>query len=96
MKMDKSKLINDWILFLYNQYDELEIVKDYVNNISEEIVYDLYGNIISKTIKDITGVTTINQFLYEYDNDWADCLVKYDNKTITYDQIGNPINIGKL
>ena len=31
MKMDKSKLINDWILFLYNQYDDAVTVLDLVN-----------------------------------------------------------------
>ena len=29
--MDKSKLINDWILFLYNQYDDSFAVKKIVN-----------------------------------------------------------------
>ena len=60
-------------------------------------LYDNSGNITAKQIYlSIDGsftnlYKTIN---YTYDNVWKDRLSSYDNKPITYDNIGNPLSIG--
>ncbi len=43
------------------------------------MVYDNYGNIVSKNGK-----------AYTYDNTWKDLLISYDGQSITYDKQGNP------
>ena len=60
-------------------------------------LYDNSGNITAKQVYlSIDGsftnlYKTIN---YTYDNVWKDRLSSYDNKSITYDNIGNPLSIG--
>ena len=61
------------------EYDELgQLVKE--NSTSFE--YDNYGNITKKGI-----------YSYSYeDENWKDRLTSRGNKTITYDEVGNPLN----
>ena len=60
--------------------------------------YDDAGNILNK--KEYAYTTgSLGQVLdtvtYAYNNDnWGDLLTSYDGQTITYDQIGNPLNDG--
>ena len=43
------------------------------------MTYDNYGNILTK-----------NGVVYDYDTVWKDKLIKVGDKTITYDEQGNP------
>ncbi len=60
--------------------------------------YDRGGNILSKTAYEFTTGTvgtTVRTYLYGYtDTNWKDKLTSFDNSTITYDAIGNPLNDG--
>ena len=61
-------------------------------------VYDRGGNILSKTAYAFTAEdvgTAVRTYLYGYtDTNWKDKLTSFDNSTITYDAIGNPLNDG--
>ena len=79
----------------YNDYNELILDIDYMNAFKYEFVYDNNGNILSKTKKDLNTDNILNTDLFEYnDNSWKDLLTKYNNTSITYDSIGNPLTIG--
>lgn len=79
-------------------YDSLnQLIREDNRDLNKTITYeyDLGGNITSKTeypytTKELGTVTnTIN---YTYGNtNWKDQLTEYDGKTITYDEIGNPL-----
>ena len=62
-----------------------------------DYVYDLHGNILSKTESTYTvatGVTsgsTTTQYTYG-DNTWGDLLTSYGDLTFTYDEIGNLVS----
>ena len=62
-------------------------------------IYDDSGNIISRlTYRTTDGTFTnlIETTNYTYDNVWKDKLISFGNKTITYDNIGNPLTIGNM
>lgn len=86
------------IAYTYNELDEVTREDNQVLNKSVAYNYDAGGNITSKIEYLYTtgalgaAVGTIN---YGYgDLNWKDKLTSYNGKTITYDQIGNPLNDG--
>ena len=60
--------------------------------------YDRGGNILSKTAYEFTTGTVgtaVRTYLYGYtDTNWKDKLTSFDNSTISYDAIGNPLSDG--
>jgi len=62
-----------------------------------DYVYDLHGNILSKTESTYTVATgatsgsTTTQYTYG-DNTWGDLLTSYGDLTFTYDEIGNLVS----
>ena len=60
--------------------------------------YDAAGNILNRKEYDYTtasGVTADSRIYYLYeDSQWGDLLTSYNGKTITYDEIGNPLSDG--
>ena len=81
--------------YYYDNLNQLIKDEDYETGITTIYSYDLFGNILSKSLYDLSNNSLISQKLYEYNNlDWKDQLTKYDNKTIVYDNIGNPTSIG--
>lgn len=63
-------------------------------------VYDVGGNIVSKdeydfTEDDLSELSPTDTISYSYDSVWKDKLVNYNGETITYDEIGNPLNYVK-
>lgn len=58
--------------------------------------YDLEGNVLSKKICHLNTdeVITVNNYTYG-DSSWEDRLTKFNDKNITYDEIGNPTTIGQ-
>lgn len=57
-----------------------------------DYVYDTGGNILNKTLTE-SGQSPVT-VSYGYDSVWKDKLVSFDGKSLTYDQIGNPLTIG--
>ena len=60
--------------------------------------YDLGGNIVSKaryayTTGDVGEPIETVPYVYG-DTNWKDKLTEYDGQSITYDEIGNPLNDG--
>ncbi len=64
-------------------------------DITYKYTYDNYGNILSKSTYKLNTTTLINTDTYTYDNaNYKDQLTKFNNDTITYDGISNPLKIG--
>lgn len=81
--------------YYYDNSNQLIKEENYLTNITTIYSYDLFGNILSKSLYNLLTDILITQKIYEYSNlDWKDQLTKYDNETIVYDNIGNPTNIG--
>lgn len=87
-------------------YKNNNLTKEYYYDVSGQLIkeenstgsiiytYDNFGNILSKVSygADNSIITTDT---YEYGNiDFKDQLTKYNNISITYDNIGNPLTIG--
>lgn len=87
-----NNLINHYV---YDSFNQLILDEDFNNNIKTEYVYDSEGNIISKTKKNLNTDVVLSTDTYEYNSSaWEDLLTKYNNDSITYDAIGNPLTIG--
>ncbi len=81
--------------YYYNEYNELLKEKNYLLNELTEYKYDNLGNLLSKKVFDINSYSlkSFDKFLYENSN-WKDQLTKFNDISISYDLIGNPISIG--
>ena len=85
------------------KYDELYRLTREDNQIQDytiEYIYDFDGNLYQKRIHDYIPETDLwalgevvpkKKILYEYDEEWQHLLKSYDGQTITYDEIGNPL-----
>lgn len=81
--------------YYYDEYNELIEEHNYNRNETIKYVYDNYGNIVSKKIYKLNTETLLSENNYEYNNsNWLDQLTKFNNQSITYDEIGNPLTIG--
>ncbi|MDD3392599.1 MAG: DNRLRE domain-containing protein [Bacilli bacterium] len=81
--------------YVYDDLNQLSKEYDYINSIIKEYSYDIYGNLLDKKEYDLETNTLLQTDTYEYNNNlWTDQLTKYNNTTITYDNIGNPLTIG--
>ena len=79
--------------YTYDALGQLIRVVDGQEGATWEYTYDQGGNILTKK-KYVNGVET-ESMDFEYTNEnWRDQLTKVNDKTITYDQIGNPLNDG--
>ena len=87
-----NKVLNE---YEYDVNNQLLVDNNYSNNITYKYTYDNYGNILSKSTYKLNTTTLINTDTYTYDNaNYKDQLTKFNNDTITYDGIGNPLKIG--
>lgn len=97
MKNITQVLLNNKIVkkYDYNIYNELISEYDYNNGVREEYNYDLFGNILSNKIEDLsTGeIKEINNYEYANSN-WKDQVTKYNDLEITYDNMGNIVKLG--
>ena len=75
--------------YIYRYDDKGQLIFAGTNETNgTEYTYDLNGNILTK--KNLATNTTIS---YGYnDSTWADLLTSYNGQSITYDEIGNPLN----
>lgn len=81
--------------YYYNNYNELVREDNLLNNTKTEFIYDNYGNILSKKIYNLEDNSIIESNVYNYENtSFVDLLTKFNNASIVYDTIGNPISIG--
>ena len=87
-----NKVLNE---YEYDVNNQLILDNNYSNNITYKYTYDNYGNILSKSTYKLNTTTLINTDTYTYGNpNYKDQLTKFNNDTITYDNIGNPLKIG--
>ena len=83
--------------YRYDFLNQLTSVLDNRNNTYTSIIYDEGGNIeqVVKSNYDTVNnrpTTDIYRNTYTYgDNNWKDKLTTFNNQTITYDAIGNPL-----
>ncbi|MBQ7105379.1 MAG: DNRLRE domain-containing protein [Bacilli bacterium] len=81
--------------YYYNNYNELVREDNLLNNTKTEFIYDNYGNILSKKIYNLAYNSIIESNVYSYEStSFVDLLTKFNNESIVYDTIGNPISIG--
>ena len=87
-----KKLINH---YEYDNFNELIKEDDYNLNKTIRYTYDNAGNILKKQEYELDTYNLLRTDTYEYNNiNWEDQLTKYNNESITYDEIGNPLTIG--
>ena len=93
--------VQDGAFSHYYEYDSAgQVVRetDMFLAFSTTWTYDEAGNIIYKTGYDhplgsLENIAYDSQSIYTYgDSNWGDLLTAYDGATITYDEIGNPLN----
>jgi len=84
------------IKYQYNKLNELIREDNQILNKTIVYTYDLGGNILSKVEYPYTEGVPENPtktITYTYnDSNWKDKLTSFDGKTITYDEIGNPLS----
>ena len=79
----------------YDKLGQLIRFNDAITNKSYTYSYDSNGNMLSKKEYNYTTGqlgTATNTISYAYDSQWKDKLASYNGQSITYDNIGNPIN----
>ena len=83
--------------YFYDEYNQLIKEHNYLLNITTRYKYDNFGNILFKKIYHLNTYNQLSQNVYEYKNvKWKDQLTKFNNESIIYDNLGNPINIGSI
>lgn len=81
--------------YYYDEHSQLITDEDLETGIKTLYTYDNYGNMLSSKKYEIETNNLISEDTYLYENThWQDCLTKFNNNTITYDEIGNPLSIG--
>ena len=95
---DSSFTNSNGVKYTYDKLNQLIRVDDANNNETWVYTYDLAGNITSKKKYAYTRGTlgsVLQTISYGYtDSTWNDLLTSYNGKTITYDEIGNPLSDG--
>lgn len=82
--------------YYYDKYNQLIRENNYLLEQTIRYKYDNLGNLVYKRIFELDTYNQLDQNKYEYNNlDWKDQLTKFNDKTITYDEIGNPLTIGE-
>jgi RHS repeat-associated protein len=87
-----KELINH---YEYDNFNELIKEDNYIINKTIEYTYDTEGNILNRKEYELNTNNLIKTDTYEYNNTlWEDRLTKFNNESITYNEIGNPLTIG--
>lgn len=87
-----NQLVNQ---YFYDEHSQLIKEENYILNEQIDYSYDSYGNILSKTKRNLTDNKIVKNDTYQYNNsNWEDLLTNYNGTDITYDNIGNPLTIG--
>lgn len=81
--------------YTYDNDNQLIESNNYQNNKKYKYTYDDSGNILKKEIYNLQTNQLLKINTYEYNNlNWKDQLTKYNDTSMTYDEIGNPLTIG--
>ncbi|WP_341441618.1 LamG-like jellyroll fold domain-containing protein, partial [Oxobacter pfennigii] len=84
-----------YIEYFYDELNQLKRENNQIENITTEYTYNIGGNILTRTEYPFTTGdvgTPLRGYSYAYEEpDWKDLLTKFNGKTITYDNIGNPL-----
>ena len=85
--------------YVYDSQNQLIRENNQVSNYTRTWTYDNAGNILKRqqyayATGEITGAGTATNYSYGDERSWQDLLTSYDGKTITYDEIGNPLTKG--
>lgn len=95
-----SKVFKNHSLLYEYQYDafhELLSEHNYETKRTYRYAYDGSGNILSKKEYELNTSNLLHEDTYTYNNTtWEDQLTKFNDTSITYDEIGNPISIGNM
>ena len=89
--------------YVYDSQNQLIRENNQAKNFTKVWTYDNAGNILSRkeyaytTVANLQNVTPTDTVSYGYNDDkgWGDMLTSYDGRTITYDEIGNPLSDGE-
>ena len=100
-KYDKSNNIthvykNEMLINKYYYDDYNQLIKE-INYLDRKLIkykYDNVGNILLTKEFDINTYDLLSINKYEYNKDWEDQLLSFNDDTIIYDEIGNPLSIG--
>ena len=88
---------NGKVIYTYDSHDQLIREDNPISGTSTSYAYDAYGNVTSKTVKNYANGTIgsqISSVSYNYGSAVSgDRLTKIGNEAITYDSIGNPLNM---
>ena len=85
-------------IYTYDSKNQLSWSADSITGLYTQFTYDNGGNITrvreyTLSTYNWTPVTLLSDRQYVYnDSNWKDKLTSFNNQTITYDEIGNPIN----
>lgn len=83
--------------YYYNRYNELIREDNYLLNKTIKYTYNQYGNILSQKFYNLNSHQLLEEKNYKYSNsNWIDQLTSYDEKTLTYDEVGNPLTYGNI
>ncbi len=80
--------------YTYDKMNQLIREDNVYTSKSIDYVYDVGGNITSRTEYNYSGGSRgslIDTFNYVYSTNWKDQMTSYDGQSITYDTIGNPL-----
>ncbi len=81
--------------YYYDYFKELIKEENYCSNHRIEYNYDESGNLLLKKTTNMTDNSIISNVQYQYTNtNWEDQLTKYNDVSLSYDEIGNPIAVG--
>ncbi len=81
--------------YYYDSQSQLVREDNLLDNKTINFIYDNCGNILSRKTYTYGTSTLLDEDTYEYNNsNWQDLLTKFNNESITYDNIGNPLTIG--
>ncbi|WP_407385373.1 RHS repeat domain-containing protein [Ruminococcus sp.] len=92
---DNNNAYFDLESYTYDYLGQLTQVDYWINHKRIKYEYANGGNLAAESIYNVSGtaetLVTTNNYSYN-DTNWGDLLTNYNNNTITYDEIGNPLN----
>lgn len=89
--------INGTKIFHYDYDDVNELIKEdnYLKNITYRYFYDQNGNMIFKRTYNLDSYDVLEKEIYEYkDNGGKNRISKFNDRDISYDELGNIIKFG--
>ena len=82
---------NCLVSYVYDELYQLVEEHDFVRGVDVYYTYDGAGNLLSKSTEDSWGPLGTQTYAYN-DSVWGDLLTSFNNQSITYDTIGNPLS----